>query len=203
MTIRRQQQSLSATNHNQRGTPLLIALGGVPELPGAACKGRPEDFDLSADDDTAAIDAAKCACQRCPALEACSDWITATPEHRRPSGVVAGRLLAPPRCRPRPERPAPAAPQPTRPSKADTATRWLAEYLADGPMPAADIHRAARAEGLGKNSVHTAGNRLDVVRQKISRREVSWALPTEGATVALRPPGGAEVAAADIEGRSA
>lgn len=79
---------------------LVGALGGIPLLAGALCKGQPEIWDepspASRDpdpSDTAGrLKFALNACQRCPALAACTQWVTSLRPSKRPVGVVAGEL---------------------------------------------------------------------------------------------------------------
>jgi Transcription factor WhiB len=68
----------------------------VPNLPGAACKGRPSTFDV-ADRHDPKIEAAQAICRTCPALRDCRTWLDGLPRSERPSGIVAGRYIAPPR----------------------------------------------------------------------------------------------------------
>lgn len=79
---------------------LLIAiLQGTPYLDGASCRGRAEVFDAALiegqgarpEGRAAARAAAKQICAGCPALAQCADWVRATPEGRRPAGIIAGR----------------------------------------------------------------------------------------------------------------
>jgi hypothetical protein len=83
---------------------LSAALGAIPRLPGAACRGNHDLFDLRDLDDPDRADVgadAMAICERCPALAACEQWLASTPPHLRPYGVVAGlvRRPRPPRAR--------------------------------------------------------------------------------------------------------
>lgn len=63
-------------------------LRGVPRLPGALCRRRPELFDA---DDEDAADRAAAICRHCPALEPCGAWAS-TLRHNQRSGVLAGEF---------------------------------------------------------------------------------------------------------------
>ncbi|OBI46980.1 WhiB family transcriptional regulator [Mycobacterium colombiense] len=158
---------------------MVSEIGDVPQLDGAACKGQPAIFDLDRDSEPTAIEAAQAVCNSCPALIRCRAWLRETSKHRRPSGVVAGRLLAPPLLAA--EKPAPAQrrvqPRPAAPMIDDRSADWLAQYLAGGTIPAADVKRAAKAAGFGINTLHRAASRLDVLRVRIGQRELAWRLP--------------------------
>lgn len=73
----------------------FAALLGIPHLPGALCRGRPDLFDLkpgtSTDRDAVATQALAL-CRACPALANCQRWFESLPRKERPSGVVAGRI---------------------------------------------------------------------------------------------------------------
>lgn len=92
------------------GTPTAAArvlaaavTAGTPELPGAACTQDPRLFDPRRAEryaggekpDTAAQRhaAAAAICHRCPVLHACRRWLDTVPRNRRPTGIVAGRLI--------------------------------------------------------------------------------------------------------------
>lgn len=89
-------------NANQAAA-LSAALGGIPVLPGAACKGYSRVFDEppapSVDPDPGAtaerIAFALRACQECPALGLCRQWVASLPANQRPPGVVAGEIRLP------------------------------------------------------------------------------------------------------------
>ncbi len=77
---------------------------GIPELPGARCKGREELFDQTITrpgggnhDDTVtyARRAATRLCASCPALTQCAAWVDGLPRSQRPTGVVGGKLTDP------------------------------------------------------------------------------------------------------------
>jgi len=67
----------------------------VPRLPGAACVGHHELFDLLPagtrnPDYWEQTAAALQLCRGCPALQACKQWLVSLASAARPSGVVAG-----------------------------------------------------------------------------------------------------------------
>lgn len=66
---------------------IAAILTGVPRLPGALCRRRPELFDAR-DDDSARQAAELCA--RCPARQPCADWAD-TLKHNEAYGVLAGQ----------------------------------------------------------------------------------------------------------------
>lgn len=77
---------------------------GIPDLPGARCKGRTELFDQTApregrrgDHDALwyAQRAAVALCRACPSLSACRAWFDGLEPTQRPRGVVAGLVNAP------------------------------------------------------------------------------------------------------------
>lgn len=148
-------------------TEVAAALAGIPDLPGAACRGRPGAFDLTAADDRDVIDRATAICETCPALDRCRAWVDATPAQLRPSGVVAGQLLTTPK---RPDAPA-----------------WLAEFLSGGAIPVADVKRAAAAAGYGRDAIYVAVKRLGVVRVRTGRATYDWRLPEMPPDRALAP----------------
>ena len=77
---------------------LIEILRGTPRLPGAACRDDPDLFDATVAEGQgsrqsglgAARERARAVCAGCPALDACRDWVRATPQKRRPVGIVAG-----------------------------------------------------------------------------------------------------------------
>lgn len=144
---------------------LMSAAGGTPYLEGAACRGRPELFDLELKANRELVERAQHMCRRCPALGACAAWIAATPAYLRPAGVVAGELLGPP----------PAAPR----VKADPADdeRWLAKFLAHhGPTPVAEVMAAGRAAGISPARLRAA--RRSVAAPASGRGDSGpWCLP--------------------------
>ena len=86
-------------------------LAGAADLPGAACRGRAEDFDADIDGEDhdareARIARAVATCRHCPALAACQSWLESLPRRRWPTGVVAGQIVeATPGGKPRLRRP--------------------------------------------------------------------------------------------------
>ena len=74
-----------------------LAHGIIPRLPGAACRGHPELFDVAGQHDRDAIAQAKAVCHACPVLRECRAWLRSLPKPVRPCGVVAGRFVAPPK----------------------------------------------------------------------------------------------------------
>lgn len=75
---------------------LFAVLRGVPHLPGAACRGQWELFDLlpgtSPDRDDLAAQALATCRRHCPALADCGQWFDSLPPKHRPVGVIAGRI---------------------------------------------------------------------------------------------------------------
>lgn len=79
---------------------LVSALGAIPPLPGALCKGQsdtwdepaPASIDPDPDDTQERLNYAVRACGCCPALSACRTWIASLPPRQRPCGVVAGQV---------------------------------------------------------------------------------------------------------------
>ncbi len=70
----------------------------TPALPGALCRGKHALFDpAEPSDDHRVLDQlhreAVALCDTCPALARCRSWIESLPAHKRPTGVVAGRLI--------------------------------------------------------------------------------------------------------------
>lgn len=88
---------------------VLEALGGIPALPGARCRGRHQLFDATIHSDrggpTARVNDARrdalAVCASCPALEPCRTWVNSLPPRRRPHGVVAGTVHTEQRGQPR------------------------------------------------------------------------------------------------------
>jgi len=74
---------------------LLDQLAHAPSLPGAACRGRPELFDVERDDRDA-IAARESSLRDLPGTRPCRRWLASLPRSAHPSGVVAGRVLGPP-----------------------------------------------------------------------------------------------------------
>jgi hypothetical protein len=183
-------QAPTATRPNaSRGATAILfdlreLLGGIPHLPGAACRGRPEWFDLESDDDPELIERAELVCRSCPALVRCTDWIKATPQRRRPSGVVAGKLRKPPQPqKPRPPKPKPVRPlNPLRPTMADAAADWLTEHMRSvgGSGEAVEIKAAARLAGFTAQTLNTGAKRLGIIRTRSGQRTFTWRLPGPG-----------------------
>lgn len=73
---------------------LLGSLIGVPQLPGAKCRGRHRLFDVDPISSAPQRHAqALLLCDSCPALEPCGRWLDSLTPARRPTGVVAGRIV--------------------------------------------------------------------------------------------------------------
>lgn len=77
---------------------------GIPDLPGARCKGEADLYERTvgvrtvagqptSDELVAARAAALRLCAECPALDPCRAWLEAQRPSRRPLGVVAGQLV--------------------------------------------------------------------------------------------------------------
>ncbi|WP_052960313.1 hypothetical protein [Mycobacterium sp. EPa45] len=156
----------------------------IPNLPGAACRGRHHLFDPPGDgisgdhpDEVARRQTAVDICNGCPALTPCALWLASLPRRQRPAGVVAGRIIAeptPPKLRP------PATPKPPRATKADRAANWLAAHMAavGGSDTSAAINAAAAAAGHHRATVHQAAQRLGVTITRTSRN-TTWTLQAE------------------------
>ncbi|WP_406813980.1 hypothetical protein [Mycobacterium sp. M23085] len=78
---------------------LFDALGSIPELTGARCRGQSQVFDETDDPDL--VEYAQSLCQTCPALLACTSWLASLPPRKWPSGVVAGQVRTARRGRPK------------------------------------------------------------------------------------------------------
>jgi hypothetical protein len=116
----------------------------VPNLPGAACKGRPSTFDV-ADRHDPKIEAAQAICRTCPALRDCRAWLDGLPRSARPCGVVAARYIAPPR-------PSAYVPRPRVPSGRELAAVWLRGYLAEhAPVLGSRVIADPQAFGIRYN----------------------------------------------------
>lgn len=81
---------------------ILGALLGAPSLPGARCRGKPHLFDPPGDREPPEVVSARHAqalllCRGCVALPDCSRWLSGLTPAKRPTGVVAGRIITPPR----------------------------------------------------------------------------------------------------------
>ncbi len=89
----------------------IALLAGAADLPGAACRGRAQEFDADRDGESRdgredRLDGAVAICRQCPALTDCADWLDRLPRRRWPTGVVAGRVIeATPAGTPRLRRP--------------------------------------------------------------------------------------------------
>lgn len=77
---------------------LVGILGGVPALPGAACRDHVALFDRAADGDRVAAQQAIEICRRCPVLGACAQWIADAYPRRPPPGVWAARFQSTRTC---------------------------------------------------------------------------------------------------------
>lgn len=80
---------------------LTKVLAGVPRLPGAACTGLEAAFDAAhPNEDATEVEyrhqTAVNICTRCPALDACREWIARTHSRDRPAGVLAAQHPRPP-----------------------------------------------------------------------------------------------------------
>jgi hypothetical protein len=143
---------------------LLDTLGrSIPNLPGAACRGHPELFDVADRHDHQAIAQAKAVCVSCPALRGCRTWLASLPRPMRPSGVIAARYVAPPRLPPAYE------PRPRAPSSRDRATDWLRGYLAArGPVLSTEVIADAAAAGFSCSTLRKARIALNVRLVRVS-----------------------------------
>ncbi|GFG98132.1 hypothetical protein MTIM_40110 [Mycobacterium timonense] len=83
-------------------TVVSTLLAGIPELPGARCKGAAGLYEATVNERTkptnrAELERARTAalnvCADCPALDACRAWLDQQQPTRRPRGVVAGRVI--------------------------------------------------------------------------------------------------------------
>jgi hypothetical protein len=155
---------------------LAACLAAVPRLERAACRGRPELFDLTADSPASAIDRAKGICDTvCQAQPACAAWVASTLPHLRPAGVVAGELYGPP----------PAPPKPKSDPAADE--RWLRDYLGrrrGGRAVAEQVVAAALANGVPETRLRAARRRLGVTVATGAIGGPVWVLAIEATEVA-------------------
>ncbi|OCB14151.1 hypothetical protein A5717_11615 [Mycolicibacterium porcinum] len=173
----RSQFGYRSANHPELIAELLADLArAVPDLPGAACRGHQDVMDVADGRDRSAIAAAQQICARCPALQECEAWLDSIPKARRPSGVVAGRFLAPPRVKRLRDHPA------RLPTKADRATRWLADYFQrHGPVLSTQVRADAQRAGFDISTLATARYRLGVEVERITGQHGGqrlWTLPT-------------------------
>lgn len=166
MITHRQPRPLTATRL-VTAAQLVAVLGDIPLLPGAACKGQPEVFDIEPDADPAVIQRARDVCTGCPALQACREWAASTPSQRRPSGVLAEELLPPPE----------PPPEPDTTTGTGRAVVFLTERLRNGPVPLAVLRAEAVSRGLSRGHLTQAANRLGVVRTRTHHRAFDWRLP--------------------------
>ena len=75
----------------------------------------------------------------------------------------------------------PASEVEAAPGRLEEATEWLRETLADGPIPANDLERAARAVGIAHRTFRRASDDLDVAKQKVGYgrgARTLWSLPS-------------------------
>jgi WhiB family redox-sensing transcriptional regulator len=72
-------------------TDLFGALGIIPSLPGAQCRGRATLFDGGDGPDDPRTKQAALLCRGCPSLKKCSEWVD-TQSPAKLHGVLAGRL---------------------------------------------------------------------------------------------------------------
>lgn len=155
-------------------TALLADLAqGIPSLPEAACRGT-NVMDVANGRERAAITRAKAVCAACPVQPACAAWLEGLPKTQRPSGVVAGRYVPPPKVRPLRE------PKPRPPTKRDAAARWLTAYLANGPAVSTEVRAAAVKAGHGLPALAAAARRLGVQYERLDGQPGgyrTWTLP--------------------------
>lgn len=81
---------------------LASSLSGIPDLPGAACRGRCDLFDpererepgQSPEDPHDRHQLAKSICvNECPCMDACRSYVESLSPSKRPIGVVAGKVV--------------------------------------------------------------------------------------------------------------
>ncbi|WP_082947664.1 WhiB family transcriptional regulator [Mycobacterium sp. E2479] len=151
---------------------LFASMLSVPRLAGAACRGRPELFDLDHRSCPDEIERAQRICSACPAMAACRAWIDATPEQRRPTGVVAGMLLGPP---------APASSQSKPAPDPSDDGAWLLEFLAarGGRVEARAVIAAAQAVGMSATRVRAARSRVAATEPTTHGRRAVWFVPVD------------------------
>jgi hypothetical protein len=143
---------------------LVDELGAIPHLAGALCRPNPPRFDL--DNPPTTIAAAVATCYQCPALDACTRWVDNLPSEQLPSGVVAGRLMAPRNT------------VGIRQRRQDDTTKWLHRLLSRGPRLNHDIYdAAAKNERLASHVKHAAAA-LQVVKRR-DGRSTEWSLPRQ------------------------
>lgn len=86
---------------------LFISLAGSVSLPGARCRNRSHLFDAAEPHEEPETVAARhgqaiSLCNFCPSLQKCGDWLDSLSPSRKPSGVVAGRVINIPKPRKKP-----------------------------------------------------------------------------------------------------
>ena len=147
----------------------------VPPLPGAACRGRSDLFDISDGRHRQAVEQAQAICRdECPVLRRCEEWLASLPKHRLPTGVVAGKFVKPPWLRPLPQR------KPKPPTKRDRAAHWLASYLAAGPVLSTQVRADAAAAGIDIHNLARARRHLGVQLERTTGARGGqrwWTLP--------------------------
>ncbi len=144
-------------------TALLADLArDFPALPGAACRGQSDLFDISDGRDRQAVARAQAVCANCVARQRCADWLASVPPHRLPTGVVAGRFVRPPE-------PRHYANRNRSPTKTDHATTWLAAYLTDnGPVLSTQLRADAAVVGIERHTLARARRTLGVELERIT-----------------------------------
>jgi WhiB family redox-sensing transcriptional regulator len=70
---------------------LASALAGIPELPGARCRGKWAIFDETECPETTEF--ALNLCGSCQARAECKEWFESLPPRMQPIGVIAGRVV--------------------------------------------------------------------------------------------------------------
>ena len=88
---------------------LMLALAGAVSLPGARCRNRSHLFDAAEPNEEPGTVAARHSqaiglCNLCPSFQKCGEWLYSLPPSRRPSGVVAGRVINIPKPRKKPNK---------------------------------------------------------------------------------------------------
>ena len=171
---------------------LAEALGGIPALGGAKakCVGRSDWFDIEDEADPRA-EAARNICGSCSARPECASWFASLPKgNHRPAGTIAGRTYERPKLAP----PQPPKPKPIRsPKPRLDAAHWLADRLADGPAPAADVVAEGVKAGLSASALDRA-RRIGAVSERLpGRRGASqWRLDSDftqhSRAIAAEPP---------------
>lgn len=172
----------------------LDTIAAAPRLDGAACKGS-TDFDVDHDCDGEPPEAredrlhrAVAACHGCPTLDACADWLDGLSPRQRPTGVIAGRVVARPGADP-----VGVAEWAAARTVASQAQAWLVRYLtAHGSSRPKDVLAAGAAEGLQPRSVRLAAGVLGVTRPggRSMRWELSRPEEPDGATRVVTHPEG-------------